>query len=191
MSTAEKLEQRYTYADYARWSENESWELIDGIAYAMAAPSRLHQEIVFELGRQVGNYLQGKSCRGYVAPFDVRLPRQNEADDRVDTVVQPDLTVICDRSKLDDKGCRGAPDWIVEVLSPATTLKDMHTKTRLYEQHGVREYWIVHPTERWVMVYTLDEAGKYSRPSVYGMDAPIALQALPDLSIDWAFVEQI
>ena len=191
MSTAEKLATYYTYADYTQWSEDESWELIDGVAYAMAAPSRIHQEIVFELGRQIGNYLQGKPCRGYVAPFDVRLPHQREADDKIDTVVQPDLSVICDRSKLDDKGCRGAPDWIVEILSPATALKDMNTKTRLYEQHGVREYWIVHPTERWVMVYLLGENGQYSRPSVYGMDEPLALQLFPDLSIDWAFMNDV
>lgn len=191
MSVAVNREVLYTYADYAHWPEDQRWELIDGVAYAMAAPQRIHQEIVFEMGRQIGNYLQGKPCKGYVAPFDVRLPRKHEADDQVDTVVQPDVSVICDRSKLDDKGCRGASDWIVEVLSPSTTLKDMNTKTRLYEQHGVREYWIIHPTERWVMVYTLNAQRQYSRPNVYGMDIPTAAQIFPDLAIDWGFLAAI
>lgn len=185
-ATARKLEPYYIYADYARWPADERWELIDGVAYAMASPSRLHQEILFEMARQVGNYLQGKPCRGYVAPFDVRLPKRNEADDQVDTVVQPDLSVICDPNKLDAKGCRGAPDWVVEVLSPSTTLKDMNIKVTLYEQHQVREYWIVHPQERWVMVYLLDARGQYGKPSVYGMDEPTATHIFPDCAIDWS-----
>jgi Uma2 family endonuclease len=190
MSTAEKLQQKYTYADYALWPDDERWELINGEAYAMTAPQRLHQDIVFELGRQVGNYLQGKPCKGYVAPFDVRLPRKDEADAKVETVVQPDLSVICDQSKLDKMGCRGAPDWIVEVLSPSTTLKDMNTKRSLYEQHGVQEYWIIHPEERWLLVYTLDSQGRYGKPGVFGMDEPTAVQLFPGLSINWPFIAE-
>lgn len=188
MSTAEKLQQRYTYADYTQWPDDKRWELINGEVHAMTAPLRLHQDIVFELGRQVGNYLQGKPCKGYVAPFDVRLPYQDEADDKVETVVQPDLSVICDQSKLDKLGCRGIPDWIVEVLSPSTMLKDMNTKRSLYEQHGLKEYWLVHPEDRWLMVYTLDEQGRYGQPGVFGMDEPTAVQIFPDLSIDWSFM---
>lgn len=191
MNTAEKIHQPYTYADYAQWSDGERWELIDGEPYAMTAPLRLHQDVVFELGGQVRNYLQGKPCKGYVAPFDVRLPRTNEADAKIETVVQPDLSVICDPSKLDKLGCRGAPDWIVEVLSPSTTLRDMNTKLVLYEQHGVPEYWIIHPEEQWVMVYTLDAQGRYAKPSVYGMTEPTVVQRFPDLSIDWAFMAEV
>lgn len=190
MSTAPKLEQRYTYYDYTQWPEDERWELIDGIAYAMAAPQRLHQEVVFELGRQIGNHIQGSSCRGYVAPFDVRLPKGNEADERMDTVVQPDILVVCDKSKLDKKGCRGTPDWIIEVLSPSSTLHDMDTKRSLYEKHGVKEYWIIHPEDRWVMVYTLDAQGQYGKPSIFGMDEPTPVQLFPDLSIDWLFMTE-
>jgi len=190
MSAAEKLQQRLTYADYAQWPDDNRWELINGEMYAMTAPLRLHQDIVFELGRQIGNYLQGKPCKGYVAPFDVRLPRQDEADDKVETVVQPDLSVICDQSKLDKLGCRGIPDWIIEVLSPSTMLKDMNTKRSLYEQHGLKEYWLVHPEDRWLMVYTLDEQGRYGQPGVFGMDAPTAVQLFPDLSIDWSFMAE-
>lgn len=186
----QQQDSRFTYADYLDWPETERWELFDGIAYAMAAPQRIHQEIVFELGRQVGNYLQGKPCRGYVAPFDVRLPKANEADDKVDTIVQPDLSIICERSKLDDKGCRGAPDWIIEVLSPATAFNDMSVKLDLYQKHGVKEYWIVHPADRWIMVYTLQEDGQYGKPDIFSMEAPTSVTLFPDLSLDWAFMAE-
>jgi len=139
------------------------------------------------IGRQVGNYLQGRPF----APFDVRLPpRQDETDDKVETVVQPDLSVICDPSKLDRLGCRGIPDWIVEVLSPATILKDMNTKRSLYEQHGLKEYWLIHSQDRWLMVYTLDEQGRYGQPGVFGMDEPTAVQLFPDFSINWSFMAE-
>ncbi|MFI3119884.1 MAG: Uma2 family endonuclease [Methylococcaceae bacterium] len=191
MNTAEQLQQKYTYADYAQWPEDERWELIDGVPYAMTAPQRLHQKIVSELSRQVGNYLQGKPCEIYVAPFDVRLPRQDEADAKVETVVQPDLSVICDPSKLDKQGCRGAPDWIIEVLSPSTALKDMNTKRGLYERHGVQEYWIIHPEDRWTLIYTLDAQGRYGQPGVFGMDEPTVVQRFPELSIDWSFMATV
>ena len=191
MNTAEQLHPKYSYADYAQWPEDERWELIDGVPYAMTAPQRLHQDIVFELGRQIGNYLQGKPCKGYTAPFDVRLPRQDEADAKVETVVQPDLSVICDPSKLDKQGCRGAPDWIVEVLSPSTALKDMDSKRSLYQRHGVQEYWIIHPEDRWILVYTLDAQGRYGQPGVFGMDEPTVVQRFPELSIDWSFMATV
>ncbi len=191
MNTAEQLHQKYTYTDYAQWPEDERWELIDGVAYAMTAPQRLHQDIVSELCRQVGNYLYGKSCKFYVSPFDVRLPRQDEADAKVETVVQPDLSVICDPSKLDKQGCRGAPDWIIEVLSPSTALKDMNNKRSLYERHGVQEYWIIHPEDRWTLVYMLDAQGRYGQPGVFGMDEPTVVQRFPDLSIDWSFMATV
>lgn len=115
----------YTYRDYYTWPIDERWELIDGKAYNMSpAPTRRHQEVAGELFRQTANFLQNHPCQIYAAPFDVRLPRGGEADDLIDTVVQPDLSVICDSEKLDKAGCRGAPDWIIEVLSPATAAKD-------------------------------------------------------------------
>ncbi|MGR9012422.1 MAG: Uma2 family endonuclease [Gammaproteobacteria bacterium] len=191
MNTAEQLQAKYTYADYTQWPDDKRWELIDGVPYAMTTPQRLHQDIVSELCRQVGNYLQGKPCKFYVSPFDIRLPRKDEADANVETVVQPDLSVICDLSKLDKQGCRGAPNWIVEVLSPSTALKDMNTKRSLYQLHGVQEYWIIHPEDRWLLVYMPDEQGRYGQPGVFGMDEPTVVQYFPDLSIDWSFMTAV
>ncbi len=188
MNTVEKAPQKFTYADYALWPEDQRWELIDGVAYAMTGPIRIHQKIVTQLSRQIANYLLGKPCEVYVAPFDIRLPRNNEADDQVDTVVQPDISVICDPAKLDRAGCRGAPDWIIEVLSPSTTLRDMNTKRSLYEQHGVQEYWIIHPEEKWVMVYLLNAQGMYDKPDVFGMDETTPTHRFSELGIDWTFM---
>jgi Uma2 family endonuclease len=176
----------HTYSEYCRWPEGVRYELIGGEAYAMApAPSPRHQEWVGGIFRQVADALEGKLCKVYLAPFDVRLPRGAEADDDIDTVVQPDLSVICDSSKIDERGCRGAPDWVIEVLSPSTAGHDMIVKRDLYERHGVREYWIVHPTDRVVTVYTLSD-GAYGKPDVYELVGEVASKALPEVVIDWA-----
>lgn len=130
----------YSYADYLSWEEGERIELIDGIPYLMApAPSRIHQEILFELGRQFGNALKDRTCKGYVAPFDVRLSenRGQQKDEDVYTVVQPDLVVVCDPSKLDKRGCKGAPDLVVEIISPSTAAHDYIRKMELYENEGI------------------------------------------------------
>jgi len=149
--------QRYTYADYCSWDDGKRWELIDGIAYAMVpAPTRAHQGISGNLHSQLHGFLKGKPCKLYAAPFDVKL----EAEDYDDTVVQPDLVVICDPSKLDDKGCNGAPDLVVEILSPSTASNDWVTKLALYQKAGVREYWIVDPDSQTVSVHLLED-GRY------------------------------
>lgn len=174
----------YTYGDYQTWPEDVRYELIDGEAWLMTGPSRMHQELVGGLFRQVADALEGKPCHPYVAPFDVRLPNANEADDQVDTVVQPDITVVCDRSKLDDKGLRGTPDWVIEVLSPATSGRDHIAKRRIYERHGVREYWLVHPTDKVVLVYLLAN-GAYGKPEAYEMKEQLPCAILPEVVIDW------
>jgi Uma2 family endonuclease len=178
--------QHHTYGEYCTWPEDVRYELIDGIAYAMApAPARVHQEIVLAIATQVHAALEGRPCRAYIAPFDVRLPHGSEVDDDVDTVVQPDLAVVCDRDKLDARGCRGAPDWIIEVLSPATAGHDMIVKRRLYERAGVREYWLLHPTDRVVTVYTLN-GGVYGTPMIHELKERLAVTVLPEIEIDWA-----
>ncbi|MBK1700425.1 Uma2 family endonuclease [Thiococcus pfennigii] len=176
---------RFTYGDYRRWPDDERWELIDGRAYDMCpAPTRNHQQMVLEIAAQAHAFLRGGPCEVNVAPFDVRLPKTDEADDRVDTVVQPDIAVICDPQKLDDAGCRGAPDWVVEVLSPRTAAKDQREKRDAYERAGVREYWLVHPTDRTLMIYRLTD-GAYGRPEVQSLVGETAVSAIAGLSIAW------
>jgi Uma2 family endonuclease len=178
----------HTYGDYRAWPEDFRYELIDGIAYAMSpAPTVSHQEVVLELSRQVAQALEESTCRLLIAPLDVRLPRGDEADEAIDTVVQPDLLVVCDPTKIDESGVRGAPDWIIEVLSPATAAHDQVRKRDLYERAGVREYWLVHPTDRIVIVYRL-ENGRYGRPDIAELTGEAAPQALPGVVIDWARV---
>lgn len=158
-----KYDHEYTYGEYREWPDNERWELIDGVAWNMSpAPNRFHQGILMELAKTIALFLEDLPCRIYPAPFDVLLPdHRDQEEDDVKTVVQPDISVICDESKLTEKGCTGAPDWIIEILSPYTSKKDMTVKLELYERHGVEEYWLVDPGNRYIHVYLLDENGKY------------------------------
>jgi len=179
---------RHTYGEYCGWPEDQRYELIDGLAFAMApAPTRQHQRLSFELAREVANALEGSGCEVNVAPFDVRLPEGDEADDDIDTVVQPDISVVCDPSKLDDKGCRGAPDWVIEVLSPGSAGHDQVRKLALYERHGVTEYWLVHPVDRVVIIYRLED-GAYGRPLVSELQGCSGCRACPGAEIDWGRV---
>lgn len=176
----------HTYGDYAKWTEEMRYELIEGIAYAMGpAPTRRHQQVTGEMFRQIADALENSPCRPYIAPFDVRLPRANEADEDVDTVVQPDISVICDKSRLDERGCRGAPDWIVEVLSSGTASHDQIVKRALYERAGVREYWLVHPVDRVVAIYLL-ESGAYGKPAMQELVGTTSASFLPGITLDWA-----
>lgn len=149
----------YTYADYLGWQFDESVELIKGKLYRMSpALKRRHQDASVNLEFALLKYFEDKSCKVYDAPFDVRLPVRNERKPaQLHTVVQPDICVICDLSKLDDDGCLGAPDWVIEVTSPRTAKNDFNEKFNLYEESGVREYWIVQPKEKTVHVYVLEE----------------------------------
>ena len=154
----------YTYADYLTWDWDQLAELIHGKIYKMSpAPSSDHQSISGNLFGPIWNYLKGKECVVYPAPFDVRLPgpSQKKNDNDIVTVVQPDICVICDPSKIDKRGCLGAPDWIIEILSRYTSSKDLDVKFDVYEAAGVKEYWIVHPEEQTLLIYTLDGSGKY------------------------------
>lgn len=175
----------HTYGDYLNWPEDQRYELIDGLAYAMApAPTRQHQRLILELARQIADALEDSPCEVNVAPLDVRFPDRDEADEAIITVVQPDISVVCDSSKLDAKGCRGAPDWLVEVLSPKTAGHDQVRKLALYERHGVREYWLVHPVDRLVIIYRLND-GVYERPVVQELQGMSHCLACPGVEIDW------
>ena len=176
----------HTYADYLTWSRSYGDELVDGTAYVREPPSpgSSHQEIVGELYYQVAAALKGKPCRVYVAPFDVRLPRSTEEDDQVDTVVQPDVFIVCDLQKLDARGVRGAPDWVAEVLSPSTASHDRAVKLPAYARAGVREAWLVDPIDCTLAIYQL-EAGCYGRPTLLELKGQTPLTAIPGVTIDW------
>jgi len=175
----------YTYGDYTSWPDEERWEIIDGVPFNMSpAPSRSHQVILRELLGQFWSFLQDRPCEVYSAPFDVRLPKADEEDEDIQTVVQPDILVVCDRNKLDEKGCRGVPDLIIEIISPYTASKDMKEKFSLYERHGVREYWLVYPIEKTVMVFILGENGEYGKPKTYSQQDTIEVSFLEGLTID-------
>ena len=177
----------HTYGEYFTWPDDQRQELINGAAYVKEppAPSRSHQEFVGELHFQLKLALEGKACRIYVAPFDVRLAKAGEADDEVDTVVQPDVLVVCDLRKLDDRGMRGAPDWVAEVLSPATARYDQILKLAIYERAGVPEAWLVDPADRTLTLHRL-EGARYGSPIVLELKGRTAIRAIPGASIDWA-----
>ncbi|MFH1962008.1 MAG: Uma2 family endonuclease [bacterium] len=180
-----KKEERFTYGDYLQWTDEQRWELIDGAAYDMSpAPSRRHQVVVGELYRQISTYLLDKPCQVYVAPFDVRLPEADESDEETGTVVQPDIVVICDKNKLDDKGCKGSPDIVIEILSPYTAKKDFVTKYHLYERHKVKQYWIFDPVTEEVSIFKLNNNDKYGEPEDYKKEDTIKVDIFKDLEID-------
>ncbi|MCL1919032.1 MAG: Uma2 family endonuclease [Peptococcaceae bacterium] len=156
MEALQNDDKHYTWADYIAWDEKIRCELIDGMLYMMTAPSVMHQNICGSLFYQLFDFLKGKPCKVFIAPFDVRL----DIDKGDDTVVQPDILVVCDKEKLDQKGCLGAPDLVVEILSPSSGTLDKVLKFNKYLQAGVREYWIVDPDSKAVNVYVL-ENGKY------------------------------
>lgn len=184
-------EQRYSYADYLTWDDRERWELIDGVPYAMAAPRRSHQKISMNLSRVISTFLLGKKCEVYAAPFDVRLEKvSNDDNSAIYTVVQPDISVFCDLSRLDEKGATGAPDFIIEILSESTVLHDLNRKLALYEKNDVKEYWVVSPTEQIIQVHLLKD-GKYSHIKQYEKEDKIPVQTLEGLEIALAeiFIE--
>jgi Uma2 family endonuclease len=181
MGALPKEELWYTYADYKDWEldEGERYEIIHGVAYCMSAPNTRHQGILMELGRQFANFLTDKPCKVYPAPFDVRLfYKEDESDD---TVVQPDIVVICDEKKRGEEGCRGAPDLVIEILSPSNTAIEMQRKFELYREAGVREYWLADPENKRLTVYRFQD-GKILTDTYGSADAvPVAI--LPGLDI--------
>lgn len=184
MSQATQEPRRYTYADLLDWPDDVRYELYDGFPVALASPSRRHQSISGELFGQLRDFLKGKSCRVYAAPLDVR-PFESDADAPTDvrTVLQPDLMVVCDRDKLDDRGVCGAPDLVIEIMSKSTKLYDKQIKHGMYEAAGVREYWVVDPERQIVQVYTLHD-GKYQDGNTYTAAASVPVGVLPGCAIN-------
>jgi Uma2 family endonuclease len=181
---------RHTYAEYRSWREDARYELVDGVAYLMApARSVEHQTVAAEMYRQIANALASTPCRAFIAPVAVVLVRQqheNEGD--ADTVVQPDVFVVCDARKISSQGIRGAPDWVVEVLSPLTAGHDQIVKRRAYERAGVHELWFVHPTDRVVTVHRLGDDRRYGVPEVLECHDETGPAAVAGVSIGWAEV---
>ena len=177
--------ERYTFADVLTWDEKDRIEIIDGEAFMMAPPSSAHQEISMEFSRQLANFLEGKRCKVYAAPFGVRLfEKDGEAPVDVNTMVEPDLSVVCDRSKIDKHGCKGAPDLVVEILSPSSLRHDRFVKLGLYQRAGVREYWIVDPEYKSVQVFTLDAGGSLRISEEYGRKDVARVNVLEGCFID-------
>lgn len=172
----------YSYAHYLNWLFDDRLELIKGKIHKMSpAPSRFHQKILTNLFRPIANFLNGKPCDIYTAPFDVRFPKKSKADKDIYTVLQPDLCVICDKSKLDDRGCLGAPDLVIEILSPGNNQKELLYKYKIYEEFGVKEYWVISPSEQTVIIYTLGEMDRYYPSKLFTLSEEVSSSVLPGL----------
>jgi len=181
MGALPKEERRFTYADYKEWEldEGERYELIYGEAFAMAAPSFRHQAVLGALFYQFYSYLRGKSCKVFPAPCDVRLFYEEDESD--DTVVQPDIMVICDKDKIAEESCHGAPDLVIEILSPSNTATEMERKFLLYKEAGVREYWIVDSKNNTLKVHCFQDSNISTNTYKSADTVPVAI--LPGLSI--------
>ena len=182
------LNKRYTYADYLTWIDDQTRELIHGFIKKMSPAPRLkHAKVNSRIFWNLGTIIRRNkgTCEVFTAPFDVRFPKQGEtAYDKIDTVVQPDICVVCDLSKLDELGCCGAPDMIIEILSPSSIKKDFTEKFTLYEESGVKEYWIVHPKDKAIHAYILQENGKYDPGTLYEWEGQVPVHIFNNHPID-------
>lgn len=177
--------EHYTYADYLEWNSNERYELINGEAVMMSGPTLTHQIVLGQIYRQLADFLDDKPCNVVVAPFDVRLfEKEDDKPTNVDTVVQPDIFVVCDHKKIDEHGIKGAPDLVIEILSPSNFRHDRIVKLNLYNQAGVREYWMVDPTNKSVQVFLPDKDGKLWIHEEYGSSDIAKVNILDGCTID-------
>ena len=169
--------QRHTVADYMSWDDGERWELIDGAAYNMSpAPTTQHQNTTLNFATLLRTRLKGKPCKPFIAPVDVVLSDHD--------VVQPDALVVCDPAKITPKNIQGTPDFVLEVLSPSTSRKDLREKKALYERSGVAEYLVLDPLELYALLFRLDPAGRYGAGEVFGPDESLSLQILGGEAVD-------
>ena len=171
----------YTYADYLMWKIKDRLELLKGKIFQMGAPSLTHQAVSRNLTILIGNRFYNAPCKLFAAPFDVRLAKKGEKDNEVYTVVQPDLCVVCDADKLDERGCWGAPDLIIEILSPGNSKKELKNKYELYLEAGVREYWLVHPQDEYVIINVLENNQYRALPPF--VDKEVTSVIFPDLCL--------
>ncbi|MBU1105097.1 MAG: Uma2 family endonuclease [Candidatus Riflebacteria bacterium] len=179
-----KKKQRYSYADYLSWDDDKRYEIIDGEVFDMNSPGFTHQKISLELATQLAIFFDGKPCEVICAPFDVILAKNVKNDDQIFTVVQPDIMVVCDPKKIEERGVIGAPDLVIEIVSPSTASQDNIRKRALYEEAGVKEFWLVHPTDRLIRVYTLGKDGLFGREDLYDDSAQIEIAQFAGLSVD-------
>ena len=174
----------YSYANYLNWLFDDRVELIKGKIFKMSpAPSSIHQEIVGNIFRKIGNFLEKKPCKVFVAPFDVRFYNEDKQDLAIQTVLQPDICVICDKNKIDYKGCIGAPDLVVEILSPGNTKVELLHKYQVYQEFGVKEYWVVSQSDQSILIYTLNEYGKFQPSKIFTLSEKITSTVLPGFEL--------
>ena len=183
------MNRKYTYADYLTWEDDKMRELLNGFIRLMSpAPTLKHAIVSSRIGNQLFNFIDkgGGACHVFYAPFDVRFPKNPDktADDQIYTVVQPDICVVCDLSKLEERGCLGAPDMVIEILSLSSQRYDLHEKFNIYEAGGVKEYWVVSPKEKGINVFILQENGKYDAGTVYESNTQVPVRTLEGLSIN-------
>ncbi|MDP3467899.1 MAG: Uma2 family endonuclease, partial [Daejeonella sp.] len=175
----------YSYANYLTWLFDDRVELIKGKVFKMSpAPSPLHQEISANISSAIHNYLKDKPCKIYYAPFDVRFAKESKADEDIYTVLQPDICVICDPAKIDGRGCVGAPDIVIEILSPGNNRMELLNKYCIYEEFRVKEYWVVSPGDKTLLKYTLDVEGKYQPSKLFTLSEKVYSEVLPGFELD-------
>ena len=177
----------YSYADYLTWKFEQALEVIKGKIFPMSGPSRIHQKISWQLTVNFDNHFKQHRCEAYAAPFDVRLydkKKSQKADKDIFTVVQPDLCIICDLTKLDDRGCLGAPDLIVEILSPGNSTREMKIKKELYAESGVKEYWIVDYNHETLTQFSIEEDGNFGRPLIFTSEEAVPSVIFPDFMLN-------
>ncbi|MEX8546716.1 MAG: Uma2 family endonuclease [Mucilaginibacter sp.] len=188
------LNKTYTYADYLKWTFDERLELIKGYIFEMSpAPAEIHERISQRINRALLIFFYNKPCEVYTAPFDVRLVRKTVSDRKITTVLQPDICVICDLAKIDEKGCLGAPDIVVEILSPGNNKKELQNKYEVYEEAGVKEYWVFEPQGKIFFKYVLDEDERFQPTKVLTLGDEVTSPILPGfaLSLDEVFADRI
>lgn len=181
----------YTYADYTKYPEGARIELIEGNIYDMSpAPSRMHQELITELVTIFNNYIKSNNgpCKVYPSPFDVFLTDDDNIEN-CKNIVQPDISVICDKNKLNDKGCTGAPDLIIEIVSPFNPSNDYIRKLNLYDHYKVKEYWIINPMKKSILIYRLDDTMHYAAPETYSFSDTIKVGIYDNLDIDFNILD--